>query len=92
MLHLYSFSIYLAFAASCILCLTDLDKTRNFYPGGKKMENSLTKLAAVKLHYSPDLYKIVDLLNKTLKEQDFMFGLALDGTNEEQAIFTIYQS
>ncbi|NBJ71465.1 MULTISPECIES: DUF4264 family protein [Clostridia] len=56
------------------------------------MENNVTTLAKVQLRYSSELYKIVDLCNKTLKEQNLIFGLALDGTDEEQAIFTIYRS
>ncbi|MED3737983.1 YpmA family protein [Virgibacillus pantothenticus] len=56
------------------------------------MENELTTLATVQLCYSSELYKIVDLCNKTLKEQNLIFGLALDDKDEEQAIFTIYRS
>ncbi len=64
----------------------------HFIIGGQKMENELTTLATVQLCYSSELYKIVDLCNKTLKEQNLIFGLALDDTDEEQAIFTIYRS
>ncbi|SIS53896.1 Protein of unknown function [Virgibacillus pantothenticus] len=64
----------------------------HFIIGGQKMENELTTLATVQLCYSSELYKIVDLCNKTLKEQNLIFGLALDDKDEEQAIFTIYRS
>ncbi|WP_085992051.1 YpmA family protein [Oceanobacillus senegalensis] len=49
-------------------------------------------LSTVKLQHSSELYKIVDTLNRTLKDDDLMFGLALDDKNEEQAIFTIYRT
>ncbi|GAA0423142.1 MAG: YpmA family protein [Bacillota bacterium] len=56
------------------------------------MDNKIETLSTVKLQYSSDLYKIVDSLNRTLKEQDLMFGLALDDNDEDQAIFTIYRT
>ena len=46
------------------------------------MESKIEVLSTVKIQNSADLYKIVDALNRTLKEKDLMFGLALD--NEEQ--------
>ncbi|MEF2291902.1 YpmA family protein [Virgibacillus dokdonensis] len=54
--------------------------------------DEITTLATVQIGYSSELYKIVDLCNKTLKEQNLIFGLALDDKDEEQAIFTIYRS
>lgn len=59
--------------------------------GGQNMDE-ITTLATVQIGYSSELYKIVDLCNKTLKEQNLIFGLALDDKDEEQAIFTIYRS
>lgn len=56
------------------------------------MESKIEILSTVKIQQSPDLYKIVDLLNRTLKEKDLMFGLALDNENQEKAIFTIYRT
>lgn len=57
------------------------------------MENrKIEKLSSVKLPYSSELYKIVDTLNRTLKKDDLMFGLALDEENEKQAVFTIYRT
>jgi hypothetical protein len=56
------------------------------------MEKKIEVLATTRVHYSSDLYKIVDSLNRTLKEQDLMFGLALDEEEKEKAIFTIYRT
>ncbi|WP_153122556.1 YpmA family protein [Peribacillus tepidiphilus] len=56
------------------------------------MESKIEVLSTVKIQNSPDLYKVVDLLNRTLKDRDLMFGLALDQENKEKAIFTIYRT
>ncbi|CAH2715770.1 MULTISPECIES: YpmA family protein [Neobacillus] len=56
------------------------------------MESKIEVLSTVKIQYSPDLYKVVDALNRTLKEKDLMFGLALDKENQNKAIFTIYRT
>nr|WP_255573138.1 YpmA family protein [Anoxybacillus sp. ST4] len=56
------------------------------------VESKIEVLATVKVQYSSDLYKIVDCLNRTLKEKDLMFGLALDEENKEKAVFTIYRT
>lgn len=56
------------------------------------MESKIEVLSTVKLQQSPDLYKIVDALNRTLKEQDLMFGLALDKNDQNKAVFTIYRT
>ena len=42
------------------------------------MDKKIEVLSTTRIKYSSDLYKIVDSLNRTLKEQDLMFGLALD--------------
>lgn len=60
--------------------------------GGRLMENKVEVLSTVRLQYSGDLYKVVDALNRTLKEKDLMFGLALDKENNDTAIFTIYRT
>lgn len=49
-------------------------------------------LSTVRVENSHDLYKIVDTLNRTLKQQDLMFGLALDENDEKTAVFTIYRT
>ncbi|WP_138417019.1 YpmA family protein [Aquibacillus sediminis] len=54
--------------------------------------NKIETLSTIKIQYSEDLYKVVDGLNRTLKEDDLMFGLALDEDDHEKAIFTIYRT
>ncbi|MEN0643479.1 YpmA family protein [Alkalicoccobacillus gibsonii] len=49
-------------------------------------------LSTVKIQKAPDVYKMVDLLNRTLKDRDLLFGLALDEENEEKMVFTIYKT
>lgn len=56
------------------------------------MESKIEVLSTVKIQQSPDLYKVVDALNRTLKEKDLMFGLSLDQENQNKAIFTIYRT
>ena len=56
------------------------------------MESKIEIVSTVKVKNSPDLYKIVDALNRTLKRDDLMFGLALDQDDKEKAIFTIYRT
>ena len=54
--------------------------------------NKIETLSTVRVKHSDDLYKIVDSLNRTLKDQDLMFGLALDEEDNEKAVFTIYRT
>lgn len=56
------------------------------------MGNQIEVLSTIKVENSSDLYKIVDLLNRTLKRENLMFGLALDKEDQNQAIFTIYRT
>lgn len=56
------------------------------------MESKIEILSTVKIQHSPDLYKIVDALNRSLKHNDLMFGLALDQNDNNKAIFTIYRT
>ena len=56
------------------------------------MNSNIEVLSTTKVKYTSDLYKIVDSLNRTLKEKDLMFGLALDKENQENAVFTIYRT
>lgn len=60
--------------------------------GGERMDKKMEVLSTVRVQKASDLYKIVDSLNRTLKEQDLMFGLSLDDKNEEQMVFTIYRT
>ncbi|WP_186577777.1 YpmA family protein [Aquibacillus kalidii] len=54
--------------------------------------NKIETLSTIKVQYSGDMYKIIDNLNRTLKEKDLMFGLALDEEDHDKAIFTIYRT
>ncbi len=54
--------------------------------------SKITTLSTVQLEYSEELYKIVDNLNRTLKEDNLMFGLTLSEDNNEKAVFTIYRT
>ncbi|AST91593.1 YpmA family protein [Sutcliffiella cohnii] len=56
------------------------------------MESKIEVLSSVKVENSNDLYKIVDALNRTLKRENLMFGLALDKNEKDKAIFTIYRT
>ncbi|TLS35883.1 YpmA family protein [Pseudalkalibacillus caeni] len=56
------------------------------------MDSKIEVLSTVKVQKSLDIYKIVDSLNRTLKEQDLMFGLALDEEDDETMVFTIYRT
>lgn len=56
------------------------------------MESKIEVLSTVTVENSSDLYKIVDTLNRTLKRENLMFGLALDQEDKEKAIFTIYRT
>ncbi|WP_010284129.1 YpmA family protein [Bacillus timonensis] len=56
------------------------------------MESKIEVQSSVKIQNTPDLYKIVDLLNRTLKHDDLMFGLALDRDDQNNAVFTIYRT
>ena len=54
--------------------------------------DKIETLSTIKLQNNPDLYKVVDSLNRTLKDDDLMFGLALDEDDNETAVFTIYRT
>lgn len=54
------------------------------------MEGKIEVLSTVRIQTAPDLYKIVDSLNRTLKDRDVIFGLALDEKDPQIAVFTIY--
>ncbi|OZM57303.1 DUF4264 domain-containing protein [Lottiidibacillus patelloidae] len=56
------------------------------------MNSKIEVLSTVKVDRSADLYKIVDSLNRTLKHQDLMFGLALDEKDPNKMVFTIYRT
>ncbi|WP_227395889.1 YpmA family protein [Jeotgalibacillus aurantiacus] len=56
------------------------------------MGEKIEIMSTVTVQHTPDLYKIVDALNRTLKHQDLMFGLALDKNDDKKAVFTIYRT
>ncbi|WP_084309232.1 YpmA family protein [Alkalihalobacterium bogoriense] len=56
------------------------------------MEQKMDVISTVKIEKTPDVYKIVDALNRTLKEDDLMFGLALDQKDRSKMVFTIYRT
>lgn len=56
------------------------------------MESKIEIISTVTVDYQSDLYKLVDVLNRTLKDRDLMFGLALESENQEKAVFTIYKT
>ncbi len=56
------------------------------------MKGKIEVLSTVKIKKSSDLYKIVDACNRTLKEKDLMFGLALDNEENDKMVFTIYRT
>jgi len=47
-------------------------------------------IASKSLTAHPELYKVVDILNKTLKDYNLMFGLAKDD-NGKTMTFSIYE-
>jgi hypothetical protein len=60
--------------------------------GGLALKNNIEQLSQITINKSDDLYKIVDNLNRTLKKQDLMFGLALDQEDINKMVFTIYRT
>jgi hypothetical protein len=56
------------------------------------MGNKIEVLSTVKVEKFLDIYKIVDILNRTLKGEDLMFGLALDEEDHSKMVFTIYRT
>ncbi|MFD1849510.1 DUF4264 family protein [Oceanobacillus bengalensis] len=53
------------------------------------MDKRVTTLSITQFTNNLDLYKIVDLLKRSIKEDDLMFGLPLGEDNDEAFIFTI---
>ncbi|MFC0470251.1 DUF4264 family protein [Halalkalibacter kiskunsagensis] len=56
------------------------------------MEQKKVVLSTTKVKKAPDTYKIVDALNRTLKEKDLLFGIALDEKDQDTMVFTIYHT
>lgn len=51
------------------------------------MESKIEILSTINVEHSDDLYKIVDTLNRTLKRDNLMFGLALDEEKQKPSRF-----
>lgn len=49
-------------------------------------------ISSLKIAATDDLYKIVSLLNKSLKYDNLMFGLAKDTEDPEMMVFSIYRT
>ncbi|GAE34593.1 YpmA family protein [Halalkalibacter akibai] len=56
------------------------------------MEQKMIVLSTHHISKAPDLYKIVDSLNRTLKQKDLTFGLSIDKQDQEKMVFTIYHT
>ncbi|WP_070808128.1 DUF4264 family protein [Halalkalibacter okhensis] len=56
------------------------------------MDSNLVVLSTTRIKRAADTYKIVDALNRTLKEEDLLFGIALDDKDKNSMVFTIYRS
>ncbi|GAE25040.1 hypothetical protein JCM9140_1010 [Halalkalibacter wakoensis JCM 9140] len=56
------------------------------------MNQHIVPLSTTKLKKAEDTYKVVDALNRTLKDEDFLFGLSLDKTDDTTMVFTIYRT
>lgn len=48
----------------------------------------LIPLATLKIEYNEEFYKVVDFLNRNLKDKKIMFGLSKE---ENEAVLTIYE-
>jgi hypothetical protein len=60
--------------------------------GRMTLDSKIEILSTVRIDRSSDTYKIVDMLNRTLKDRDLMFGLALDEDDENKMVVTIYRT
>ncbi|MBM7855283.1 hypothetical protein JOC37_001676 [Desulfohalotomaculum tongense] len=56
---------------------------------GEKREPKLELIAHKSFSHYKDMYKVVDFLNKTLKEKNLIFGLTKD---EEKMTINIYET
>lgn len=55
----------------------------------KREEGKLELIAVKTFPASGDLYKVVDFLNKSLKEHKLMFGLTKNGENMTVSIYEV---
>ncbi|MEA4902802.1 YpmA family protein [Desulfitobacterium sp.] len=54
----------------------------------EKGKGKLELMATQRVHAHPEMYKVVDFLNKNLKEHHLMFGLT---KKEESMVISIYE-
>lgn len=55
-------------------------------------ESGIEKIGTVTINEHDELYKVVDLLNKSLKDRNLMFGLAMDQEEDGKMRFSIYET
>lgn len=80
-------------AETCVYMIRkNLNKKDDINVEKKQTEQKMDVISTVKIEKTPDVYKIVDALNRTLKEDDLMFGLALDQKDRSKMVFTIYRT
>ncbi|WP_422443743.1 YpmA family protein [Thermoanaerobacterium sp. DL9XJH110] len=51
-------------------------------------ENKLELIAKKEINYSDDLYKLIDFLNKNLKNKRIILGIS---KNQDKAVISIYE-
>ncbi|WP_245628146.1 YpmA family protein [Shouchella shacheensis] len=54
-------------------------------------QEKMKVLSTVTVNYSDDFYKVVDTLNRTLKDKQLTFGFSLDEKDESKITLTIYE-
>lgn len=52
-------------------------------------EDKLELLAKKEIHYTDDLYQLIDFFNKNLKNKNLIFGIS---KKEDKAIISIYET
>lgn len=53
-------------------------------------EDGLKLIAVKEVDYNDELYKLIDFLNKSLKNRNLIFGLALN--DEDKMVISIYEN
>ena len=53
-------------------------------------EEGLKLIGIKEINYNDELYKLIDFLNKTLKNKDLIFGLTLEAEN--RMVISIYEA
>lgn len=55
-----------------------------------EQDGKLELIAEKRFKYNGELYKVIDFLNKTLKDHNLIFGISLDG--DDELIVSIYET